>query len=373
MKKLRIPHLKLLPVITLAFLILKLVDSSQITFRSIFSFVYSCLAYFIWGAVTAYLINPLLVFFDKLISSKKDTDKIKKAKRILNIGFLYTSFICLLSLSAVAIVPSVSDIIRQISDKIPSMVIFVRENFSKIAENKTALPLGYMLEKALVFLYDYLKAFDISAIYEKLSGMLGGSITSVSRLIFGFFISVYFLYSKETILLETKKLLDAFFSEEKQEKISKTAKSINEIFSDFLGGKVIESAAVFVLTAIVFRWLSVPFFLPLSLICAVTNLIPYFGPFLGGGICALLTLLFSPEKTFFVILASVLIQLVDNFIISPKIISDHVGINPLLVIFGVTVGGQLFGLFGMFFGVPLIAAIKKVVYDNMITKKNQKI
>lgn len=371
MKKLKIPHLELLPVITLAFLVLKLVDSSQITFFGIFSFLYSCVAYFIWGAVTAYLFNPLLVFFDKLIASKKDTDKIKKAKRILIIGFLYVSFIGLMLLSAVAIVPSLADIVRQISDKIPSMVMYVRENFSEIVENKTSLPIGNMLEKSLVFLYDYLSGFDISDIYSKFSNMLGGSITSVLRVVFGFFISVYFLYSKESLLFETKKWLCVFFSEEKQKKITKTAKSVNEIFTDFLGGKVVESAVVFLLTAIVFRYLSIPYFLPLSLITSITNLIPYFGPFLGGGACVLLTLLFSPQKTLFVILASVGIQLLDNFIISPKILSDHVGINPLLVIFGVTVGGQLFGIFGMIFGVPLTAAVKKVVYDKLSVKKEQ--
>ena len=369
MKKMRVKHLSFLPVIIISFLIFKLITESDISFSGIFSLLYSCFAYFIWGGVIAYLFNPLVTFFDKLIVSKKDSHRIKKAKRIFVISFLYLSFFGLFTLFIVGIIPTISDGIEEITNKIPSYVLYIRNFSDKIAERTAFLPLNELLEKALSMLYDFLSEINLLDIYGYTSSVLGGSALAVVRLFFGFSISVYFLYSKENILSEAKKLLHALFSQRTALKISKALMSINEIFSDFLGGKLIESLIMFLLGAVVLWWLNIPLSAFISLIIAVTNIIPYFGPYIGAVPSILITLMFSPVKALWVLIYAVSIQLIDNFIIGPKVMSGHVGISPLLVILGVTVGGELFGILGMFIGVPVVAAIKRVVYDSFIERR----
>ncbi|MBE7028566.1 MAG: AI-2E family transporter [Ruminococcaceae bacterium] len=372
MKKMRVKHLSFLPVIIISFLTFKLITESDITFSGIFSLIYSCFAYFIWGGVIAYLFNPLVVFFDKLIASKKDSWSIKKAKRIFVISFLYLSFFGLFALFIVGIIPTISDGIEEITNKIPSYVLYIRNFSDKVAERTAFLPLNELLEKALSMLYDFLSDINLSDIYGYISSVLGGSALALVRLFFGFSISVYFLYSKENILSEAKKLLYALFSRSASLKISKALMSINEIFSDFLGGKLIESLIMFLLGAVVLWWLNIPLSAFISLIIAVTNIIPYFGPYIGAVPSILITLMFSPVKALWVLIYAVGIQLIDNFIIGPKVMSGHVGISPLLVILGVTVGGELFGIIGMFIGVPVVAAFKRVVYDSFIERRAEK-
>lgn len=371
MEKFRVKYLTLLPVIIVSFLIFKLITESGITFSGIFSFLYSCFAYFIWGGVIAYLFNPLVVFFDKLIASKKDSAKMKKLKRIFVLGFIYLLFSGLLTLFFVAIIPKVSDGIREITNKIPHIVIYVRNFSDKIAENASFLPFKNLLEKLLGALYDFLSEINLTDFYEPAKKFLGGSALAMFRFFFGFFISAYFLYSKESLLASSKKLLFALFSDRTANKILKASKSINEIFSDFYGGKLIESLIIFLIGYVVLWWLEIPLFSFISLIIAVTNAIPYFGPIIGAIPSILITLLFSPIKAFWVLLYTVFIQLLDNFIISPKVMSSHVGISPVLVILGATVGGELFGVFGMFLGVPLLAAFKRVFYDAFIERRSK--
>lgn len=371
MKKFQIKYLNFLPVIIISFLVFKLITESSITFPRIFSFIYSCFAYFLWGGAIAYLFNPLTVFFDKLIASKKDTEKIKKAKRIFVITFLYLSFIGLITLFIVAIIPTITEGIEEITDKIPSYVLYIRNLSEKITESPSYKPLHIMLEKALGMLYDFLQGINLSDYYGRITSVLGGSALAIFRLFFGFSISVYFLYSKEALLFEVKKLLYAVFSKHTANKISKAFKSTNEIFSDFLGGKLVESAIMFLIGTIVLWWLNIPLSAFISLIIAITNLIPYFGPYIGAVPSILITLMFSPLKALWVLIYAVAIQLLDNFIIGPKVMSGHVGISPLLVILGVTLGGELFGVFGMFLGVPIIAAFKKVIYDAFIEKHSK--
>ena len=99
------------------------------------------------------------------------------------------------------------------------------------------------------------------------------------------------------------------------------------------------------------------------------NLIPYIGPFLGGFISTALVLLYSPIQALWVLVYAIGVQILDNIFIGPKVMSEQVGISPLLVILGVTLGGTFGGVLGMFIGVPLVAVVKLVFYDPFVERK----
>lgn len=372
MKKFKIKHFNLLPIIILSLIIFKLIQEANLSFGSIFSFLYSCTAYFIWGAIIAFLFNPLMVFFDELISSKKDSEKIKKIKRIFIISFIYISFLSLLSLFFIAFIPTLTEGIEQILNKIPEYVSSVQEwsmrSFGTINEDFETLVDNY-LEKAYEILYNLMNQINLGSISHGITTALSGSMTALFRIFFGFGISVYFLYSKENLLLEAKKLIHAVFPTDRAKKIMRISKKINNIFTSFVASKVIESVIMFIIGIFVLYILNIPLAGFISFVIAVTNIIPYFGPYIGAIPSILITLMFDPLKALWVLLYAIGIQLLDNFIIGPKIMSDSVGISPLLVIAGVTLGGAFLGLFGMFLGVPVIAAIKLVFYDSFIERR----
>ncbi|MBQ9914539.1 MAG: AI-2E family transporter, partial [Clostridia bacterium] len=221
------------------------------------------------------------------------------------------------------------------------------------------------VEDAFGMLYNWLSGMDYSAIGTGVSNFA----TGVVRLFFGFIISVYFLFSKDDLICGIKKLLFAVFGKEKAVRIVETGRKTNEIFLNFIVSRLLQSLIIFILGLIVLVPLRIPLAPLVALVIGVTNMIPYLGPWLGGAVCVLLVLFYSPVKALWVLLYILGVQILDNAIIGPKVMSDQVGISPLLVILGVTLGATFGGVFGMFIGVPVVAVLKLVFYDPYISRK----
>ena len=147
----------------------------------------------------------------------------------------------------------------------------------------------------------------------------------------------------------------------------------NRIFSRFIIGKTINSAIIAVASFIIYSVMGVITGMPLApflaLVAGVTNMIPYFGPVIGGVITVLILLCFNPIYALYALIIVIALQAFDAWYLSPKILGDRVGISPLLIIIAVTVGGDVAGFFGMFFGIPLVAVLKLLVYDPLVKKR----
>lgn len=374
MKKFKFEHLNLLPLIIISFIVLKLIFETNISFSGVLGFLYSCVAYFVWGIIIAYLFNPLMVFFDKLIASKKDTPKVKKIKRGGVIAFLYLMLIGIISIFIVAFIPTVKEGIEEILDRMPHYVSSVQEwslgSFGATSQHENLI--DDYFEKGLEMFYSWLSSIDINHIGTTITSALSGSAMAIIRIVFGLVISVYVLYSKEALILEVKKLIHAIFSTNRANKIIKVSANINDIFMNFVASKVLESTIIFIIGLFVLNLIDIPIAALISLVIAVTNLIPYFGPYIGAIPSILITLMFDPLKALWVLIYAIGIQVLDNLIIGPKVMADQVGISPLLVIAGVTFGGAFGGIFGMFIGVPIAAVIKLVFYDPFIKRRLEK-
>ena len=177
------------------------------------------------------------------------------------------------------------------------------------------------------------------------------------------------MHGKKQILTQTKRFTYALFSEEKANTIFSCARKINKIFYDFILSKLVQAFVIFILGLVVLAPLGIHFAPLISLVLAISNMIPYIGPWIGSVPCIVLLLLYSPIQAL-ILLAFILgMQIVDNVLIGPKITSDRVGISPLLVIAGGAIGGTFGGVIGMFIGVPIVAVIKLVFYDGFVEKR----
>ena len=180
-------------------------------------------------------------------------------------------------------------------------------------------------------------------------------ITFAMDMIVGVIVSIYLLCTKEKFLASTRRSVCALFKEDSTNLILKCAERINFIFGGFVRGKLLDSLIIGIICYVGTSILNMPYAPLVSLVVGVTNVIPFFGPFLGAIPCALLILIVSPLKCLYFIIFVFALQQFDGNILGPKILGDSTGISSFWVIVAILVGGGFFGVAGMFFGVPVFA------------------
>ena len=211
---------------------------------------------------------------------------------------------------------------------------------------------------------------------DRLAQYAKGAIDFASK-IFDFFVaiivSVYVLLQRSEILEFCRKLCKAVFKENTYKNMGKYFNRTNEIFFNFLAGQFIDGIIVGIITSIAMSVMGVKYAVLLGFMIGLFNLIPYFGAIIAVVISTLITLLTGGFwQAFTMVIVITVLQQVDANIINPKIIGSSLKISPLLVIFGVTVGGAYFGVWGMFLAVPLIAVCKLLLTDYIECKNKSK-
>ena len=186
-------------------------------------------------------------------------------------------------------------------------------------------------------------------------------LTTSYNVLMGLVISIYIILDKRKLKRSARKIVYAISPRKKEEEVWETMKQCSHIFNGFLIGKMIDSLIIGIICLIAMSILRLPYALLLSLIVCITNMIPYFGPFIGA-IPGVLIYLFIDFRLALIFAIMILIlQQFDGLYLGPKILGDQTGIKPLWVIFGITVGGAYFGVMGMFLGVPVVAVIMYLV------------
>jgi len=343
-----------------------------------------------FALIIAYLLAPILNFIEKKIlipiSHKmkiKDSPKSKKVIRAIGIAITLIATIAfvfgLLFLMISQIVPSITNLLENYSlyvenfqlwvknalAKNPALVNFIIEqsgNSSEQIEDYVAKDMWTSVTKILPFI-DNEGNVDWSMMQEYIKTILGGVGRAFSILwnsILGLMISVYLLAGKEKFAGRSKKLTYSIFKRHTANEIIKDVRFANKTFIGFFGGKIIDSIIIGILCFIGTTILRTPYAALVSLFVGITNIIPYFGPFIGAIPSALLIFLVDPMhpwNTVFFVIFILILQQIDGNVIGPKILGDSTGLEGFWVIFAITVFGGFFGIPGMIVGVPLFAII----------------
>ena len=315
---------------------------------------------FLMGFSIAYVMNPFMNFFDNLLKkSSHYLERHPKSARILAILINYTIIIGGTIWIVIYLVPEVKESIMAFATNISvyskTMNVRIQHIFDQITFidsedvnnviNRILAPLQHASENA-----------------PQVIETIAGNIYVFGRVTFQFimaiFISFYMLYDKERFANKFRKGIYAFSTQEKAERFFINANRVHHIFQDFIVGKAIDSLIIGILAFIGFSLMSAPFPLILSLIIGVTNMIPYFGPFIGAIPAIFITLLIDPILAIWVGLFILILQQFDGNFLGPKILSNSLDLSPLWIILAVLVGGAVMGPLGMFIGVPIFATIK---------------
>lgn len=356
-------YFHLLPIIIISILIFRF-----FTVPRSFAPITKLLQPFIWAFSIAYLLNPLLIKVEEKF----------KLKRIWSILIVYAILIICIIIIITIFTPKIGLGLSNLVKEFPKFVE-ITENYI----NTHTLNLGILDRLGVTnYLYENLTNIisqitaSLNPIFNKtitqLIGFTSAVTSTLTNFALGLIISVYMLKDKESFKKQAKALMYAIFTPERAEKIIDIGRECNIQFSSFLIGKMIDSAIIGVLCFIGLSLLKTPYALILSTIVGITNMIPYFGPFIGMIPATIITLFYSPIKALWVLIFIFLLQQFDGLYLGPKILGMHVGLTPFWIITSVTIGGGVAGVMGMLLAVPIAAVIKTMIQKYVNTKLDEK-
>lgn len=333
------------------------------------------------GAVLAYLLYPMVRWFRRRFEAHlpKIVQKETTVESLSNLLSILVVF-CIVSigvywLGRMVLPELVSNIIvavNQVPRQLRTLVAYATQ---KLQANHASYERLY---KYIGQLQDMLQSWlqnnflrQVNALLTSVSTGIFGVLSLFSNLIIGIIVALYALSSAKTFKRQFKKLIYAVVPEPKVPMTIQVLRQSNAIFSGFISGKVIDGIIIGILCFVFMQIVKMPYTALISVIVGVTNIIPFFGPYIGGIIGTILLLLVSPKDGLIFIVFILVLQQVDGNIIGPAILGDSTGLTPFWVIFAILVGGGVFGVPGMILGVPTLGVIYYVV-SLVINRKLEK-
>ncbi len=337
----------------------------------------------LYGLVIAYLLNPIMVFFEKLMlrllaKSKKSLQKTKKIAHGLSVLLTVVVVILLLGIIFMIIIPNLLSSIFGIFENFQNYYKSLANWLDGILANNYQISefIDGAFEDVYEFIQNWLSNVLMPQINNILSTVTSGAVNvllGLKDIIIGFIISIYLLISKDMFIAQSKKIIYAVFKLERANWILETGRFTHKVFSGFTTGIIIDSTIVGFICFIFLSTFNMPFPLLISVLSGIANIIPVFGPYIGGIPSVILILLVDPVKCLYYILFIIVLQAIDGNIIAPKILGDATGLSSFWVIFSILFFGGIFGFIGMIAGVPTFAVIYsliKVKVAKMLKSRN---
>lgn len=341
---------------------------------------------FIYGFIIAYIVNwPYEFFRKKIFFRKKSFNKISnkillnkgsvlsisKKDKLLNLTSIVLSYSLLLGAFVFlifAIVPQLFINLKQFADNFSryssSFLLWYRQfekglkldlipddYIDQITKN-SAVWLNKFIGRLFPSVFDFTKSFAIS-LYNWIIGII---------------ISFYLIWNKEKLKNQLKMIATAYIPEKVTSSISRILFLTHDTFGKFLAGKIIDSFIVGILCFVGTSILRIPYTLLISTIITITNIIPFFGPFIGAIPCIIMLFIIDSTKALWFAIFILILQQVDGNIIGPKVLGNTVGISGMWIMFSVIIGGGIWGIPGMIVGVPIFAVIYTVISENIYNK-----
>lgn len=328
---------------------------------------------FIIGGSLSYLLNFILRFYEDKILSHDFFKKLKKScKRAVGLLLTYITASIITYLFIQFVLPQLLESIIGLVNNIPEYLNKLTRTTNNIFDNLNLQPeyINLITDKfgeAVTYIITM-----ISNLIPVIGNFVVGATASILNIIIGIVVSIYILIDKEKFMALGKKITYALCSEEKAKFVLRLVNQSNMTFSKFIGGKILDSFIIGVLTFFILTIFKMPYVLLISVIVGVTNIIPFFGPFIGGIPAAIIILFVSPTQALWFIIIIIVIQQIDGNIIGPKILGDSIGISAFWILFSLLVAAKFMGFVGMIIGVPLFAifySIIKEIIEEKLAKK----
>ncbi|MBO4854389.1 MAG: AI-2E family transporter [Oscillospiraceae bacterium] len=361
------------------------------TLQSFVTKLVATLAPVLYGFVMAYLLAPIVNLAERLLRRGAGRVKAWQGKKITRsngwvravsilLAWLFVGLLIyiLMALLIPELVESIKLLISNAETYYDKVYNWINGFFNGESGSKSAAKelLDRYYDDALNILEQHVLPWAQSTLTSLTDGIWTGIWSVVSffkNFIIGVIVSVYMLAMKEKSAARCRKMIYGLFTREHAAWIMRATRRVDDIFSGFVRGKLLDSLIIGVLCFIGCSILRMPYTPLVSVIVGVTNVIPFFGPFLGAVPSAFLILLVSPVKCLYFVIFVFALQQLDGNVIGPKILGGSTGISSFWVVVAILVGGGFGGVPGMFLGVPICAclqALLKYLVDGRLRKRN---
>ncbi|MCI9304583.1 AI-2E family transporter [Clostridium sp.] len=330
---------------------------------------------FIVGIAIAFVLNLVMKIFEEKIFnflSDKKYKKYLKFKRPLSVFFTFiTVFLIILSLISF-IIPQLIDSISKLTNAVPSYMksfeIFISKYVTHTEILNTVWNNFLSAWKEVIQFTGQVLASSLTSVVNITVGFTSGLFNFILSIIF----SIYMLLNKEDLQLGMKKVLYSFIRKSFADRVIRLGKISNEVFSSYIGGQFIEAIIIGVLCFIGMIILRMPYSLLISVLIAVTALIPIFGAFIGTIPSAFIILIIDPMKAIWFIIFIIVLQQVEGNLIYPKVVGGSIGLPPIWVMLAMIIGGNAFGFIGILLGIPIFSVVYKV-FKEIVDKRLKKL
>jgi predicted PurR-regulated permease PerM len=325
-----------------------------------FGQVLTMLSPFIFGALLAYMLNPMVHLIYQLIDKLNRRIHLQlrhSVHTILSILLTYVVVLGLIILTIFYVVPEIIKNVIDVANYIPTAYKSLLDLLSRLQERFPTLDVAAITKPLTDVVPDLISSLQnfatnlVPALYT-----ISMSIANwIVNLLITLIVSVYMLYDKRKIMRVCWKSIYALVPRKFLPAWHEILAECNRIFSSFVVSKFIDSMIIGVLCFLLMLILRLPYAFLISIVVGITNMIPYFGPFIGAVPGILVILFISPVQALIFAIMILCLQQFDGLILGPKILGSSTGMTPLWIIFAITVGGSLAGIIGMFLGVPVVA------------------
>lgn len=387
------------------------------SFKGTFSWVGSIAAPLICGVVIAYVLNPLMMWLENKMfrkfkehkpkeqnivvrklqqtsvgekavvktlekhsaSMEKKVHRRKIIARAVSLVLTLVIFLAVLTGIVIAIVPNVAKSIVTLADNMDGYITKIEEWTNNAFQNNPDI-MNMIFEGVTDFkgllenLSEKLQPVTDNItgnIIGNVSGFVGGLLVGLKNFVLGFIIAIYLLFSKERLMAQMKKIVCAFFKPRRAESFLHGCSQSNDIFKKYIISNLVDSMIILLFMMIGMYAMRMPYQMLVSVVCAVTNLIPFFGPFIGAIPCGLLILIVDPTKAIWFAIFVLVLQQLDGNVIKPLLFGETLGLPAIWVLVSITVGGALFGIPGMLLGAPVFAVFY-MMFAELVKNKLKK-
>lgn len=332
-----------------------------LTKTALWKYVSAAIAPILLAFIIAYIMDYLVRFFEKRA----------KMSRMFSIFITVIIFLTFITILGFVIFPNIIDAVASLikaigaidMTKAVDLSFFKRIDFNNVYLKQLQQTVIDTLTPMLQKLTN-LTGSAVLIIVTQLQQITSGLISFMISLV----IALYMLAEKNDLIARIKRLLHAYFNDKQVQWVIYISKMSDMIFKDFVIGKLIDSTIIGFLSYFVFIFFGFEYSVVIALIVGITNMIPYFGPFIGAIPAGIITLIANPTHPIgvvYILLLILIIQQLDGLVIGPFILGDSVGVSAFWIIVAVTIGGASFGILGMFLGVPVCVLIKTLIEEDI--------
>lgn len=329
---------------------------------------------FLTGLAISYIVNMPMEIIERRFFQKIKNKRIRRAVALVISYILVIGFFTIVM---IFIIPQVIRSIQTMRFKFPAFLQFASE---KLKTYELTRNIGENIQSNL-------EKLNSSGVFEFLSNFLkSGNRGSINTIIFtlqtifsttfnillALIFSIYALLGKEKLIKQSKTLIYTFTTEKRGDLILHVLRVTNESFQKFIGGRIIDALIVGILCFIILIIFNIPYASVISVAVGFTNIIPIVGPFIGGAFGFIMIVISNPVKSMIFLVIILVLQQLDGNFIFPKIAGKSMGLPAIWTLLAVSMGGSLFGIWGILFFVPLFNVVYKLLFefsDDIIKQK----